>query len=667
MKRFSTLLLIAAGLIGVSAHAQDHFLASRMKSADDLYNSYQFPDAIEAYKKEVGKRSVNQRHVVQRIADSYRRTGQYGASEEWYARVVQFQDIDPVNYYYYAKALSTNKKHEQAAEWFKRYAEASTKDRRAKEHKGYSVDEVNKLLSAKEEYAVSPITANTGNDEFSPSYFGSKVIFVSNRPNQGALFQKTYGWTETPYLDLYEADAKAGRFENIQALQQLNTAYHEGPVAVTADGKRMYLTVNALSESGKPLRGAEKTTRLQIAMSNKITVNGEVTWSKPEPLTFNDPDFSCLHPTLSADGRYLFFASDRPGGYGGMDIWYCENYLLSWSAPKNLGPAVNTEGDEIFPFLNAQGNLYFASNGHLGVGGLDIFVSEPKVTKAGKSATEFVKPENLGYPMNDVTDDFGLVVDKEGKTGYFSSNRVGGKGGDDIYYFEKQEVVVPEPEEFVKLLELYVYEKQSGQGLPNAVINVFTDKGKLVTALQVNDSGYFAEEFLSKYIDEYEGELRFIASYGNYSTQREIVNMLDLYNKERSIVRIPLSRDLGKELSLNPIYFDLDKSNIRPDAAKELNKIVDIMQKNPELVIEVGSHTDSRGSNPYNQALSDRRAKSSVQYITEKGIQSYRVYGKGYGETQLTNECEDGVICDERKHQMNRRTEFKVVRGSVKN
>ena len=269
--------------------------------------------------------------------------------------------------------------------------------------------------------------------------------------------------------------------------------------------------------------------------------------------------------------------------------------------------------------------------------------------------------------MNDVTDDFGLVVDKEGKTGYFSSNRVGGKGGDDIYYFEKQEVVVPEPEQFVKLLEVYVYEKQSGQGLPNAVINVFTDKGKLVTALQVNDSGYFAEEFLSKYIDEYEGELRFIASYGNYSTQREIVNMLDLYNKERSIVRIPLSRDLGKELSLNPIYFDLAKSNIRPDAAKELNKIVDIMQKNPELVIEVGSHTDSRGSDAYNQALSDRRAKSSVQYITEKGIQSYRVYGKGYGETQLTNECEDGVICDERKHQMNRRTEFKVVRGSVKN
>ena len=311
--------------------------------------------------------------------------------------------------------------------------------------------------------------------------------------------------------------------------------------------------------------------------------------------------------------------------------------------------------------------MYFASNGHLGVGGLDIFKSEPKVSKAGKSATEFVKPENLGYPMNDVTDDFGLVVDKEGKTGYFSSNRVGGKGGDDIYYFEKQEVVVPEPEQFVKLLEVYVYEKQSGQGLPNAVINVFTDKGKLVTALQVNDSGYFAEEFLSKYIDEYEGELRFIASYGNYSTQREIVNMLDLYNKERSIVRIPLSRDLGKELSLNPIYFDLAKSNIRPDAAKELNKIVDIMQKNPELVIEVGSHTDSRGSDAYNQALSDRRAKSSVQYITEKGIQSYRVYGKGYGETQLTNECEDGVICDERKHQMNRRTEFKVVRGSVKN
>lgn len=667
MKRLPIFLIVLGLLANGPLLAQDHFLASRMKNGDDLYNSYQFPDAIEAYKKDIGKRSVNQRHVVQRIADSYRRTGQYGASEEWYARVVQFQDIDPVNYYYYAKALSSNKKHDQAAEWFKRYAEASSRDKRAKEHKQYSIDEVNKLLATTDEYSVSPITANTGNDEFSPSYYGDKVVFVSNRPNQNSLFEKTYGWTETPYLDLYTADAQSGRFDNIKALTQINTPYHEGPVAVTKDGKRMYVTVNALTESGKPVRGSEKTTRLQIAMSNKITVNGESTWSKPEALTFNDPDYSCLHPTLSADGRYLFFASDRPGGYGGMDIWYCENYLLSWSAPKNLGASINTEGDEIFPFLSEKGMLYFASNGHLGVGGLDLFEASPKVTKAGRSVTEFTKPENMGYPMNDVTDDFGLVINKEGQSGYFSSNRAGGKGGDDIYFFEKQEVKEPEPVEFVKMLELYVFEQQTGVGLPNAVINVFTDKGRLVTALQVNDSGYFAQEFVTDLIDDHEGDLRFIASYGNYSTQREIVNMLDLYNKERSIVRIPLSRDLGKELSLNPIYFDLNKANIRNDAAIELNKVVDIMQKNPELVIEVGSHTDSRGSDPYNQALSDRRAKSSVQYITNKGVESYRVYGKGYGESQLTNECEDGVICDEHKHQLNRRTEFKVVRGSIKN
>lgn len=652
-----------------SAHAQDHFLASRMKSADDLYNSYQFPDAIEAYKKEIGKRKVNQRHVIERIADSYRRTGQYGASEEWYARVVQFQDIDPVNYYYYAKALSSNKKHDQAAEWFKRYAETSSRDKRAKEHKTYSVEEVNQLLEMNKELAVSPVTANTGNDEFSPTYFGDKVIFISNRPNQNAIFQKTYGWTETPYLDLYEAEARAGRFDNIKSLGELNTAYHEGPLTIAPNGKIMFLTTNQLSSNGKPLRGADKTTRLQIVQSNRITVNGDSKWSTPEPLTFNDPDFSCLHPTLSPDGRYLFFASDRPGGYGGMDIWYVENLTLSWGAPKNLGPEVNTEGDEIFPFISEEGELYFASNGHLGLGGLDIFKSEGKITKAGKSKTSFQKPENMGYPMNDVTDDFGLIMNKEGNAGYFSSNRGGGKGGDDIYYFEKQEPeeVEPEPVVFLKQLEVYVYEQQTGEGLPNAVINVFTDKGRLVTALQVNDSGYYAEEFITDYIDNYEGDLRFIASYGNYSTQREIVNMLNLYNKDRSIVRIPLSRDLGKELKLNPIYFDLNKSNIRTDAAVELNKVVNIMKENPELVIEVGSHTDSRGSDSYNQALSDRRAKSSVQYITNKGVESYRVYGKGYGETQLTNECEDGVICDERKHQLNRRTEFKVVRGSIKN
>ena len=507
------------------------------------------------------------------------------------------------------------------------------------------------------DYAISPLSINSENDEFSPFVQDNKIYFVSNRPDENKS-KSTYSWDEQGYLDLYEGTAYAGRVSDVTAIRSLNTPYHEGPITISKDGRRMYLTTNTMNEKNKLIKDSKNTTHLQISASNKLTIDGETTWSKPIPLSFNGTNYSCVHPTLSPDGKYMVFASDMPGGFGGMDLYICENLMISWSNPINLGPEINTSGDEVFPFYASNGSLYFSSDGHLGLGGLDILVAKARTEK-----NKFGRPENMGAPINDVTDDFAITLNEDGKTGYFSSNRPGGKGRDDIYYLETTTPEIEVLPVLPKQLEVRVFEEATNIGLPAAVVNVFDERGKLVTALQVNDSGYFKTGFDQS---KYAGNLRFIASYGNYATQREIVDMGELFKEDRSLVSIPLYRDLGKELRINPIYFDYNKSNIRPDAAAELDKIVNIMRDNGDLVIEVGSHTDSRGTTEYNQALSDRRAKSSVLYITENGIETYRVYGKGYGESQLVNQCEDGVKCTDPEHQKNRRTEFKVVRGSLR-
>ena len=308
--------------------------------------------------------------------------------------------------------------------------------------------------------------------------------------------------------------------------------------------------------------------------------------------------------------------------------------------------------DEVFPFITAKGDLYFASNGHLGLGGLDIF-------KATKDEKTFKNPTNLGYPINDILDDFGFILDVNGTDGYFSSNRPGGAGRDDIYRVRvlgEIEEEVEEEEPTTPQIEVFVYDKITGKGLDGAVVNIFTAQGELVNAIQTNDTGFYQTERSG-----YTGELRFITSYTDYSSNRKIVNIESL-PMDKARVNLPLSKDLGKVLNINPIYFDYDKANIRPDAAIELDKIVRIMKENPTMVIEVASHTDSRGKGPYNYRLSNRRAKSSREYIISRGIDASRVFGQGYGETQLTNQCEDGVYCSEPAHQLNRRTEFRIVR-----
>ncbi len=645
-----TILLVIACLFFSEAYSQ------KQSKGDELFASFSYPEAIEAYESELQVSNRREGYIAQRIAESYRIIGDYANSLAWYEKVVTFQGVDPIDYFYYARMLESNGQPDSAEVWFKKYVDLLPKDSRAKEYKNYSADKIVYLLKDKGNYRVSSVNINTEHDEFSPSFVGKKIAFVSNRVKETEVVKRKHVWNNKPFFDIYIADREEDNdLIDPNSFNDFNGNYHEGPSSFTRDSKRIYFTRQA-SRGSSLLKGSNKTVGLMVFTARKVTLNsGEEKWTDPEALDFNSTEYSCMHPTVTGDGQKLFFASDQAGGYGGMDLYMCDKTILGWSKPVNLGPKVNTGGDEVFPFITAKGDLYFASNGHLGIGGLDVFRSK-KIKGGG-----FNQASNLGYPINSEMDDFGFILDVNEEDGYFSSNRKGGAGRDDIYRLKVLEPLEEEKDSIIEdptspQLEVFVYDKVTGKGLDGAVVNIFTSTGELVDAIQTNDTGFYQTER-----SRFTGELRFITSYTDYSSNRKVVVVENLpENKAR--INLPLSKDLGKVLNINPIYFDYNKANIRADAAIELDKIVRIMKENPTMVIEVASHTDCRGEGPYNYALSNRRAKSSREYIISRGIDASRVYGQGYGETQLTNQCEDGVFCSEPAHQLNRRTEFRIVK-----
>lgn len=646
---------------------------------DRLYENYNYPDAILRYQYALNHTQENKQYLTKRIANGYRLQGDYTSAANWYKKLVNFERVEAVEYFRYAKILETQMQFEMAEEWFNKYRENAPNDSRALNYSGYSVSKVNSLYEDDKTYDVFRLKTNTEFDEFSPAWYGDYVMFTSNRPDQ-ELVKRKHNWNDTYYLDYFMAEKESdGQLRRPRPYEYLNSPYHDGPLTFSANGESVIFTRNTSHPNGKLIADDKRTVRLSIFESQKINHGGKTDWSEPKELALNLSGYSCQHPTLSKDGKKLYFASDRPGGEGGMDLYVAEKRGWVWGQPKNLGKDVNTSGDEVFPFIHGDSLLYFASNGHLGLGGLDVFVT---------SAIDYSYPANLGFPINDALDDFGFILDDKGEMGYFSSNRAGGEGRDDIYGFEVKENVkfhyleggdtlsstmVATADRVVLTpgkakgpgniavvstggIQLRVYDQISGRGLPNATINIFDRRGTLLNAVQMKADG--TNRIRHNYPA---GELRFIAFYEDYSSNRVLVQMKNV-SVDGGLISIPMVKDLGKMLNINPIYFDYNKDNIRPDAARELDKIVRIMKENPKMIIEVASHTDSRGKYVYNVDLSQRRAQSSMRYIIEHGIEADRISGKGYGENQLTNQCEDEVSCSEPEHQYNRRTEFRILR-----
>lgn len=576
--------------IGFLSSVQLSAQSSKLKKADEMYEHFAYMEAIELY-EELIIEGENSDHITKRLADCYRLVDNIEQAEYWYSLVVEMPDAEPITYYHYAQALKSNEKYEQSALWLSKYAEIETMDSRAQRQLAERKNLIN-LMTDSSNIIVRNLPVNSENADFGPMYYGSQMLFVSSREDETKPVKRFYGWDKMPFLDLFVADVSAsGDLVNVKPFSDdLNTNYHEGPATFNSNRNLIYFTRNNYtSRSGGQSR--DLTNNLKIYKAIKI---GDI-WSGVEGLPFNSDEYSCGHPTLSPGGDRLYFSSDMPGGYGGVDIYYCQREAGSWSEPQNMGEMINTEGDEMFPFFHRDSILYFSSDGLPGLGGLDVLYTL-------YNGEEFEKPVNFGSPVNSPKDDFSFIINEDMMSGYFASSRDGGKGDDDIYYFKMKKPQTP-----VSLEETLVVEET-----PEAA---------------------------------------------DTTTTPEEVDLIDVPIEDITLDDL----EVGKIIRLENIYYDLDKSNIRPDAAVELDKVVDFMKKYPTVKIELSSHTDCRASDEYNMTLSHKRAVSATMYIVERGINASRITAQGYGEHQLTNECADGVPCTEEQHQDNRRTEIKVL------
>jgi outer membrane protein OmpA-like peptidoglycan-associated protein len=499
---------------------------------------------------------------------------------------------------------------------------------------------------------VFTVPFNSELSDFAPTLNGGEVIFTSNRKTRTAS-QRLHDWNDQPFSELYSITVSEEGEPN-RYRSKVNSRYHESSAVFSKDGQTMYFTRNNYTKRKRGKNGEGKT--LLKLYRSKRTEKG---WGEAEELPFNSDQFSNGHPTLTADGKHLIFASDRPGGEGQSDLYKVKIEGDSFGEPESLGDAVNTEGRETFPFVDTNGDLYFASDGHVGLGGLDVFVAEMN------SEGNYEKGFNIGAPINSKADDFSFVINSTTGLGYFASNREGGKGEDDIYSFEQTAQLIKNCRQS---LSGEVRDEDTDDLIADAKVVLLDNDNNVLEETKSDMNGAFAFDVIecstgyairASKEDFSTAEKSFVTS-GEYES--EVKKTLYLLSEEdREIRDAKVGEDLGVLLNLNPIYFDLSQSYIRPDAQIELLKVVEAMNKFPNLKVDVRSHTDSRSSDAFNLRLSEARAQSTIDYIVGAGVSRDRITGRGYGESQLLNRCANGVPCSEDEHQLNRRSEFIIV------
>jgi outer membrane protein OmpA-like peptidoglycan-associated protein/tetratricopeptide (TPR) repeat protein len=748
------------------------------------------------------------------LAESYRKLNDFKNAEKAYLRVFDFEIQDNEDYLYYAQAMFSNGRRDQALEMFKKYAEIKAGDKRGQRYIE-SIKNYKDLYINESSYSLELTPFNSERNHFSPIYFNKGLLMPSDAYLK-SYNRSPYNWNGLPYLNLYylpflSSDSLFGAPERLPNI--INSKYNEGPASFNKEQTLMAFSRNNFYK-GRIRRSIDGINKIKIFFAD----HDKGKWSKVRPFEHNNDQYSVGHPALSADGKTMYFVSDMPGGYGGTDLYVSKFAEGKWSRPMNLGPEVNSEGNEMFPFVLNDSLLYFSSNGLGGLGGLDVFYSE--IVKEGN----FPKPTNVGYPVNSFADDFGYIYNADTKIGFFTSNRDGGMGGDDIYRFryspKPMKVLVANKKTNKPLpgarLEIYEEDRLVAKGVADEegfgsfflkacteyrIVSELTDypteiktvqtvcplpaKEPLVVLMyKLELKGNVYDRYLNRNISEAEIELTELESNkvianlksdteGNFSypllpckeykivarsgklpqvektfksscdnADDSYVNLLmgiqpekgvflsiavleeqsgeaisgakirlinnadgtfvDLIaddegkyetvikenqsfqlaaskigffstSKSKSEVKTTsrdrkIFRDLrllrlkeGGIIALEGIFYDLGKFNIRPDAARVLDYVVQVMEENPSMKIELGSHTDSRGSDADNLVLSENRAKAAAEYIVSKGIAPDRITGKGYGETQLKNRCGNGVKCSEAEHQMNRRTEIKIL------
>ncbi len=603
------------------------------RQGNRLFNSLAYSDAIVEYQKALGKKDIPEADI--KLAECYRLTNNSQKAEEGYAKVVQLKECEPVHRLRYAQLLMRNQKYEQAKIWFDNYLKDQPNDDKAKTMRS-SCDSIESYKKDSTIYTINTSAVNTGQTNFSPQYYKDGVVFVSDRAS--GVKVKTYHWTGQPFLDLYFAKMdKDGKLNNAEPMKgEVNGLYHDGPCAFMGDSV-MFLTRNNYIRK-KLKKGEADFVNLKLYKSARK----DSAWGKLEEFPYNSNDYSIGHPAITKDGQTMYIASDMPGGIGGTDLYVTKLENGAWSKPVNLGPSINSTSNEMFPTIYHDTILYFSSEGHTNMGGLDIFYS---INRRGT----WTEAQNMKYPINSSNDDFGVILNDSATEGYFSSNRnTSNTMQDNIYGFTKL---------FFSLDGLTV-EKVTQKPVGGVLVELTNETTHEKVASITGKDGVFM------FLLDQNCDFSVVGSKDNYYTNTIKLSTVGKKTSESMHVRLRIEMEkivINKPIVLENIYYDLDRWEIRPDATNGLNQLVTIMKENPAIKIELGSHTDSRADDYYNLNLSQKRADAAVNYIVEHGISKDRITAKGYGEYKLINHCKDGVECTEEEHQQNRRTEFKVI------
>ncbi|MCD2258460.1 OmpA family protein [Psychroserpens luteolus] len=632
MKKLLTLFTIAA-LSSFSLIAQD----KSTKRADKHFNRFEFVEAAEDYAKliEDGKGSP---YVYSQLAESYYNVFNTQEAERWYAKALETSD-SPEMVFKYSQMLKANGKYEESNTQMAKFASMRPSDDRAIAF-NKNPDYLPKILEKGKKFNIQNLGFNTQYSDFGGTLQDGKLYITSARNTS----RKTYSWNEEPFLDIYEmAKNEDGTYQPGALVEdEVNTKFHEGVVSFSPDGNTMYFSRESFYEKEYEKDSITKY-RYSLLHLFKATKSGGK-WSNVEGFPINSQNYSVKNPSVSPDGKTLYFASDMPGGYGLFDIYKASiNDDGSLGDPENLGQKVNTQGQEMFPYISSNNTLYFSSNGHLGLGNLDVFHTKEIDGKMSPI-------RNIGLPINSSADDFAFHLDEETEEGYVSSNRDGGLGGDDIYAIKKLQPLCD------VLITGIVTDSKTRNPINAASVTMYDDQGNSVLSKVTNSDG--TVEFIVECGKGSELEV----TMDGYESRKVTVSASEEEEVEVNIALDPIEVIITPEaIVLNAIYFDFDKSNITAQAAFELDKLVQVMNKYPDLVINATSHTDSRGPGSYNEGLSQRRAKSTVQYVISKGIDKARISATGKGESELKVDC--GSNCSDEDHQMNRRSEFIIVSG----
>lgn len=663
-----------------------------LTAAIEFYSSLRYVDAIEELKLVLAKDSSNI-DAMEMIANSYRLTKQYKEALTWYTKLCSKSYFKPDWALRYAEALANNKQYEKSEQWYRKYLSIVPSDRRAMLFSQADFDKLGSGLN----WNINYLNINTPASEYAPMLYRDGLIFSSNR-SENKPVKYIFGWNNTPFCDLYylkdrkklkpvdslktdtsknksasnkrdlkynddntpvtSNDSKTiGATYNpnifmtasndaangiVRLNKKINTKYHEGVSTIAPNGDLMFTRNNYYRRRAE--YSANGTNKLKL-----FTAEG-YGWRKIKPFAYNNNEYSVGHPTMSKDGKILVFASDMPGGMGGVDLYYCIRLTdkSAWSRPVNFGGKVNTEGDEEFPYFDNFDRLYFSSNGWPGLGGFDIFYIKLQDLKPiGKAV-------NLGPPLNSPFDDFSIAKTTD-STGYFSSNR---KGNDDIYSFKKKE--------FKIYLKGRVIDAATGNTLNNA--NVVLKRGESVRLLKLGEKASFSTDLSTNEGYELDADLNGFVSDRKYigtdGITKDTTIYADLYLKKTNKIQDDVIQNcdsLKQVFYVGNIYYDLDKYDIRFDAYDNLDKLTDLLKSHPNIKVITRSYCDSRASEAYNRILSLKRGDAAKAFLVDRGIDPNRIGVEYFGESGLVNQCADGVPCTEAQQQLNRRTEFEII------